>query len=335
MKRIQTILLLCLFCGAVWSCRKDDTYRHSRPVEAFGGTTYDYLKSQPENFRDVLFVLEKCGLANLLKTDSVTLFAPTDQSLHAAMESYNVYRKTLGLAPAGMDDVDSSSWRAVMGNYLFRGAYKMVDFTGQDGTQLLSLSLRHFNMRHTTRAAAGAPGLGAEVISMAYLNGSRFTKYWLASFAGTTNIVTKNGTVHILEPRHVLGFNTFVFKAREKQNLWSEMKVFADGARTQPNGTINLWNFYVKRLKAIDGQTVETEALTNGPTGDQMQITVNPDFSAVVKAAPSAANQTVEDMGSRFDPDNLAFNLKFRFMDAQGQEHKVEEILRYTAIREQ
>lgn len=334
MKRIQPILLLCL-AACLWSCRKDDTYRHSEPVSRFDGTTYAYLQSQPENFSKVLHVLELSGLADLLKTDTITLFAPTDQSLVAAMESYNVYRKSLGQAPAEIDDIDPSSWRAVMGNYLFNGKYAMNDFASQDGIMLLSHSLRQFNMLRVSRTAAGAPGLGSEMIRCSYLNGSRFTKYWLAANAGTTNIATKNGMVHIMEARHVLGFNTFVSKARAIQNRWSEAKIFADGAWTKPNGTITLWNFYAKEIKAVDEWTVEMEALTNGVNGDKIRITVRPDFTAEVKSAPSAANQTAVDMGSEYDPANVTFNLKYKFTDAQGKENIVEEVIRYIAIREQ
>lgn len=320
----------------VMSCKKDNTYREELPSRQFTGTVYQYLQSQPENFKNVLRMLDKSGLGKMLATDKVTLLAPTDQSLQAALETYNVYRKTINQPPVTLNDIDSSSWRAILGNYIFTGVFVAADFGGQDGRTLISKSIRPMDLRLVQRTAAGVQGLGPEVVKFSYMNGSRFVRNWLSSFAGTSDIRTSNGMIFILEPGHVLGFNTFTAKVSEYQNLFSEQKTFADGSAALPNGTVGLWNFYPKKLTAIDSSTVETEAADRKADKLVMRLKINADNSVTVTAAPSSANQQIGNNGTCFfDPVSSLFNLNYTYTDAAGKKCPVQEVIRYVAIREQ
>ncbi|SEW36646.1 BT_3044 domain-containing protein [Chitinophaga arvensicola] len=328
------LLLLCCLTGS--SCKKDNTYRQEVPAQNFQGTTYEYLRSQPSNFRNVLQMLEKCGLAQTLQKDKVTLFAPTDQSLEAALQNYNVYRKTMQQPPVTLNDIDSSSWRTILGNYLFTGSWATGDFAGQDGKTLISMALRAMDLRLVQRTASGASQLGSEVVRLSHMNGSRFVKYWLSAYATTSDIHTANGMVFILEPSHVVGFNTFSAKAAEYQNLYSESKAFADGSATLANGTITLWNFYAKKLTAVNANTVETEVADKKALKYFMRLTVQADNKVTVTPAPKSVIQQVEQHGACFfDPATSLFNLNYTYTDTNGKQYQVLEVIRYIAVREQ
>lgn len=330
-------IVLLLLCGVlVTSCKKDTTYRQAVPPQNYAGTVYEYLQSQPGNFKNVLQVLDKSGLGKSLKNDTVTIFAPTDQSLDAALENYNVYRKTINQPAVTLNDIDSSSWRAILGNYLFSGSWSSKDFAGQDGKTLISMAIRAMDLRLVQRTASGAQGLGSEVVRLSHMNGSRFIKYWLSAFATTADIHTANGMVYILEPAHVVGFNTFVAKASEYQNAYSEQKTFADGSATLANGAITLWNFYPKKLTAVDAGTVAVEVASRKADNYFMQLTVHADNTVTITPTATSATQQVQNKGACFfDPVASLFNLNYTYTDTNGKVYEVMEVIRYIAIREQ
>ncbi|MBO9732139.1 MAG: fasciclin domain-containing protein [Chitinophaga sp.] len=331
-----SVVLLLLCCVVLASCKKDNTYRQALPPQNYTGTVYEYLRSKPGNFKDVLQVLDRSGLGQLLKTDTITIFAPTDQSLKAALDNYNVYRQAAQQPPVTLNDIDSSSWRAIMGNYLFSGSWRSSDFAGQDGKILVSKALRVMDLRLVNRRAAGVEGLGSEVVRLSHMNGSRFVKYWVSAYATTAEIKTTNGMVYVLEPGHVVGFNTFFGKASEYQNLYAEQKIFADGAATLPNGNIQLWNFYPKKLTAIDANTVETEMANRLSSNYLMRLTVNTDNTVTITAAPGSPTQDIHNKGAcYFDQTASLFNLNYTYTDTNGKTYEVAEVIRYIAIREQ
>ncbi|HEY9260078.1 fasciclin domain-containing protein [Chitinophaga sp.] len=331
-----SVVLLLLCCVVIVSCKKDTTYRQALPPQNYKGTVYEYLRSQPGNFKNVLQAIDKSGLGKMLTNDSVTLFAPTDQSLDAALGNYNVYRQTIHQPAVTLNDIDSSSWRSILGNYLFTGNWRSEDFAGQDGKTMVSAALRVMDLRLVQRTASGAAGLGSEVVRISHMNGSRFIKFWVSAFATTSDVHASNGMVFILEPAHVVGFNTFVAKVSEYQNLYSEQKTFADGAAALANGTITLWNFYPKKLKAIDAATVETEMANRIADKYAMRLTVHADNTVMVTAAPASPAQQIQNNGACFfDPAASLFNLNYTYTDVSGKVYQVTEVIRYNAIREQ
>lgn len=331
-----SVVLLLLCCVVLTSCKKDNTYRQALPPQNYSGTVYEYLRSKPGNFKDVLQVLDRCGLGQLLKTDTITIFAPTDQSLNAALDNYNSYRQAANQPPVTLNDIDSSSWRVIMGNYLFSGSWRSSDFAGQDGKSLVSKALRVMDLRLVNRRAAGVEGQGPEVVRLSYMNGSRFVKYWISTYATTAEIKAKNGMVYVLESSHLVGFGAFFGKAGSYQNLYSESVLFADGSATLPNGNIELWNFYPKELAAIDANTVQTEMANRLSKNYEMRLTINADNTVTIAAAPDSPAQEIHNNGAcYFDPAASLFNLNYTYTDTDGKTYQVAEVIRYNAIREQ
>lgn len=328
-------LLPIVLIGLLGSCTKDGPYSLYKPTGKYNGNIYDYLKSQPEHFQYLLVALDKAGLTDVLTQDSITFFVPTDQSLLAAMDKYNVFRKSQQLSPVAINDIDSSSWRYILLPYLFEGVYPVNAFDKQDGLTLTSMALRPMHGKVIRHNASGADGLGATTIEFSYTNGSTFIVNWISGFVSTPNVYATNGIIHILEARHILGFNYFIHKAKAPQNLYSENRTFASGSIDNPDGTSNLWSFYTKSLTAVNANTVETEAVTNDlEPGLVMWLTVEDNDSVIVKAAPGSLNTTIKNDGPCFfDPENFNFILNYSYEDGDGK-HKINETIRYIAIRE-
>jgi len=317
------------------SCRKPNPYLSYQPVSSFGGTIYDYLHAHPADFNYMLYVLDKAGLTTMLQQDTLTFFMPTDNSLMAAMDEYNAYRQVQGKTPVTFNNIDSSSWRSILEPYLIRGELQLNDFTGQDGLMMTTLARRPMHGELIKHNASGVKESGSETVEFSYPNGSRFTIDWISAYVSTSNIKTKNGIIHILENRHVLGFNYFIYKAKQPQNKYSEGRTFSTGTITAPNDIKDIWGHYIKELKAVDSNTVETEAVsfaTLAQKGFVMRLTVHDNDSITVRSAPSSVNATIQNDGPCFfDPVNFEFTLNYSYIDFDGK-HTVNETIRYIAV---
>jgi len=322
---IAIISLICII-----SCQKEDRYSHYSQNKSYDGTIYDLLESHPETFGLVLFAFQKAGLTPLLKKDdSLTLFAPTDINLKSALEKYNVNRRSRNLSSAGLNNIDSSSLRAILSPYIFTHMYSMSDFERQDGLTITSLALRPMNGEVIRYNASGVEGAGSETIKFSYLNGSRFTENWIPAYVATPNIKTKNGIVHILGNRHLLGFDFFIEKAKELQNVYSEKVTFAKGQIISPDGSIDLWDSHVKELRAVNSNTVEAEAANLLNRGYKMWLTVHDNDSVTIISAPGTVNLTIENDGPcYFDIENYQFILNYSFIDSKGK-HTISETISY------
>ncbi len=328
------IVIFLLLTTGLASCTKEGPFTHYENNNKFNGTIYDFLRSQPDHFNYLLFVLDKAGLTDMLKQeDSLTFFVPTDVSLLAALNEYNVYRQSNGLSKVALNDIDSSSWRYILLPYIAKGIYTLEDFSGQDGLDVTTMAMRLMHGDLIRHNASGAKNLGSKTIQFSYPNGSKYVKDWISTNISTPNIRVKNGIIYVVENRHVLGFSYFSGKASEPQNLYSEARAFASGQMTDPDGTLHLWSFYNKKLTAVNSNTIEVEAVSNAYGGLGMWLTIHPDDSITIRPAPWSGNQNIHNTGPcYFDSENLQFILNYGFQDILG-EHVINETIRYIAIR--
>lgn len=325
-----TLAVAC-FLISVTACRKDNRYTTYQPANTYKGAISQYIASHAGNFDSMLLVLNKSGLTTVLANDTVTFFAPTDQNLLAAMNGYNIYRQANGLSPVTLNDIDSASWRVILGPYIIPGRWEMKDFMEQDGQILNNIVLRSMHGKVIQQASSGVKNMGSGTLKFSYMNGSRFERDWLSAYVATSNINVDNGVVHVLEPRHVLGFNYFINKAKERQNLYSENTAFASGSLTFPNSDNRIWTLRVKKLTAIDANTIETEAADLLESGYVMRLTIGTNDSIILKPAPASVNMTIEPNGPcYFDPVSFTYRLNYRYMGADGY-RLVSETIKYIA----
>lgn len=325
-----TFVLLLLLAGQ--ACHKQfSAYHDAQTSDHYEGSVMDYLTSRPDAFDSLVVVIRYAGLEQVLKSDSVTFFAPTDGSVMAALQSYNIFRRSEGLPVLSLTDIDSSSWRSILTAYIINRPLHLSDFNNQDGLTMRTVGLRDMHGSVIRQNASGVLGAGVKTIQFSYPNGSRYTRDWLSADVSTSDIQATNGVINILENRHILGFNTFIDKARTRQNLYSEARVYASGTITLPNTDSRIWTHRVKALRAAGKDTVETEAFDSLAGGYLMRLVIEGNDSVKVLAAPGSVNQTIMRNGPcYFDPEKLVFHLDYMLRKEDGM-YYISEVIQYTA----
>ncbi|EDM35584.1 endoglucanase-related protein [Pedobacter sp. BAL39] len=218
MKNFRSLLrplVLCLCIGTVAlqsSCRKDDTF-HEEPAEreVVNMNTYDYLKSKRGIYDSLVFLIDRLGLADTLKNETVTLFAPTNESFKLAITNLNNLRASTGKSPLFLANIDTRHLDTLLTKYIIKGAYPSDSLTKQDG--LMFYGVKYQRMMHAKKLTSSSSGYGnggPAYIQFDDTKQSIFNRYWSTTTTGSIDIQTNNGFVHIVEPNHVFGFDEFV-----------------------------------------------------------------------------------------------------------------------------
>lgn len=205
-------------------------YNATPPVNTTNLTTYDYLKSKPGTYDSLLMLVDKFkGMKQILTSDSVTLFAPSNSSFQLAVQNLNDLRKARGQNPiylsqlaAGTAGVtgsknielakrDSAALDTLVSMYIIKKWFVAADFSIGDGQTVTSV--RGDYPMHGQRIFADAEGFqngGVEAIEYADTKRSLFVAKWSKTQTTSVNIKTKNGYVHLLRTDHVFGFDEYV-----------------------------------------------------------------------------------------------------------------------------
>lgn len=224
---IFSALFLCALLFHT-GCIKEKGY-YSTPNLNSGTTldTYAYLKSKPGVYDSLLLVIDKLGMAKILRDSTVTLFAVSNAGFQIAIKNLNNIRKAKGkeaiflsqlvsgkslvMADIAKAKSDSAHVDTMVSQYIIKGLYKSGDFTVGDGQNIFSV--RGNYPMHGKRVYADAQGMqkgGPEIIEFANTKRSVFVPNWASATTSSVNIKTRNGMVHLLEPDHVFGFDEFV-----------------------------------------------------------------------------------------------------------------------------
>lgn len=218
MKKLKNIfgeVALGLCCCAIFlhsGCGKDNGfYNEIDNDKNIPLNTYDYLKSKRGVYDSLLLVIDRVGLADTLRNESVTLFALSNSNFKLAMTNLNNLRRTTGKDPLFLSNVDIKHLDTLITKYIIRGIYTSEALDEQDG--LTFYGVRYSRMMHGKLAASTSSGYGnggPAYIKLDDTKQSIFVKNWVSTTTGSVNIKTTNGIVHIIEPNHVFGFNEFV-----------------------------------------------------------------------------------------------------------------------------
>ena len=209
-------------------CKKEKGFYDTENVNP--GTsldTYEYLKSKPGVYDSLLSLIDKFGMERTLRDSNITLFAVSNEGFQIAIQNLNNIRKSKNknsvfleelasgkaLLPAdiGKAKADSAHLDTMVARYIIKGQYNSTDFAVGDGQGIFSV--RGDYPMHGKRLYADAEGMqngGSEIIQFSNTKRSVFTPNWALATTSSVNIKTKNGTVHLLEPDHVFGYDEFV-----------------------------------------------------------------------------------------------------------------------------
>ncbi|MGO4290931.1 fasciclin domain-containing protein [Chitinophaga sp. RAB17] len=206
------LLLVGLFISA---CKKDYYIDGGLADPHYNGTIYDYLVKNPYLFDTVAFIVEKAGMKDMLQNDSVTFFAPTDQSIGDALRALNELRYRMVEDSAQLSDIPGSVWRDFLLRYIMKGkhtanqfarvdpanwyAYPGINYVMANG-YILNIGLQYQNYN-------GVEAVGARILLLTDITFDpvTFRNNPYVNVA-SSDIQPTNGVIHALNIRHTFGF---------------------------------------------------------------------------------------------------------------------------------
>ena len=92
--------------------------------------------------------------------------------------------------------------------YLFNGRYSMDDVLNVGATEVPCMSYGHLMRMEVGRgAASGAEGVGVRYMCLIETWDSKVTTTWVKAEVESSDIMTRNGWLHVLSDGHEFGFN--------------------------------------------------------------------------------------------------------------------------------
>ncbi|WP_126246439.1 carbohydrate-binding protein [Chitinophaga rhizosphaerae] len=206
-------VLIAGLMAATFSCMKrNEEFRDMQPVREVKMSTYDFLKSANKGglYDTLIYLLDKTGLADKLKSGKVTFFVPQDFSIAAAMYDINFTREKRG-DPGNwtVDSVRLGIWDTLLSRYMLEGTYDLDTLRYADGMNLVTPYGYEMNGKAIITTASGIENGGSMVIQYSDKNESRIMKNWVMTTTEAANLKTTTGVVHMLEPKHIFGFSSF------------------------------------------------------------------------------------------------------------------------------
>lgn len=194
------------------SCSKDTGYYAAKVEDkSFNGNTYDYLKSKPGVFDSLLKVIDRLGYQDMLKNDSVTLFAPPNQCFEVVLNNLNNLRNQSELEPLSLGNVNALHLDTMMSQYIIKGLHNTQSLDLQDGVSLYGVKYDYpMNARLGVSSSSGYIEGGAQNILFQNTNRKALVSNWTSTTTSSNNIKTSNGLVHVVSSDHIFGFTQFV-----------------------------------------------------------------------------------------------------------------------------
>lgn len=229
---VGKLLLVSFLAAQVFQagCKREEGFYDTEVLETSTDLdTYEYLKSKPGKYDSLIYLIDKLGIEQELRTGEVTLFAPPNETFQTAMNNLNDARTATGKSATFLTELisgklgkvttrdkkkgeaDSAHIDTMVSRYIVKGIKPVSDFALGDGQSLFSI--RGNYPMHGQRIYADAQGYqngGSEVIEFSNTKRSIFVSRWSKTTTTSVNIRTKNGMVHLLRPDHVFGFDEFV-----------------------------------------------------------------------------------------------------------------------------
>lgn len=223
MNRKLILIGFGLIASLIYACSQDDylidTGKHD-PVHE--GSILHYLQSRPDLFTDLVKVVQIAGMEEVFEKDTITFFAPPDESIHRAVNLMNDRLFTLGKdTVSDYRQVAPEVWEELLSYYIFDGKYLLKDYPQLDtlsipsfpGQGYVSRANRIMNIGVIFRNANGVEYAGYRQIVISYIPDQlEPLENWVNAPIASSNIQPYNGVVHALNyVRHHFGFDLGLF----------------------------------------------------------------------------------------------------------------------------
>lgn len=216
MRKLLPLAGILLLVGLLISACKKDYYIDGGLADPhYNGTIYDYLVKNPYLFDTVAFIVEKAGLKDMLQNDSVTFFAPTDQSIGDALLALNRERYRSVEDSAHLSDIPGSVWRDFLMRYIMKGkhtanqfarvdpanwyAYPGINYVMANG-YILNIGLIYQNYNNVEAVGARILLLTDITFDPVTFRNNPYVN------VASSDIQPTNGVIHALNIHHTFGF---------------------------------------------------------------------------------------------------------------------------------
>jgi len=230
------LFLICFAAGIamIFNACKKDYYVDGGLAEAkYDGSIYDYLSSKPYLFDSVVQIIDLAGLKDVLSSDTVTFFCPTDQAIGDAMDALNDYRYGVVEDSVHIEDVSAEVWKKFLSMYILKGKYTAATFPRVDpdnifsypGINYVMLNGYVLNIGLIYNDYGGAEAVGARILNVTDItyNPSNYKEDPRIQVM-TSDIQPNNGVLHVLRNKHVFGFRGGEFTRVAEQYLLMDGK---------------------------------------------------------------------------------------------------------------
>lgn len=217
MKKIIFQWPLALICLVLLtqSCKKEYFKDGGLANPIYNGTIYDYLTEKTLYFDTIKHIVDLAGMKDMMTSDSITFFAPSDDVIRVAMNNINALRFAQMKDSVTMEDLGPDVWRKFLGMYILKGkrvagsfprvstsnpaAFPGINYIMLDG-YILNIGLEYTNYN-------GVEGVGPRIMYLTDVtydptNFRNNPKVRVVS----SDIQPKNGVIHVLSIDHPLGF---------------------------------------------------------------------------------------------------------------------------------
>lgn len=202
--------LICFLLPlALAACEKDQAPLDEEPVSQIPENSYEFLTTQRGFFDTLITLIDRSGIAEQLKNEEITFFAPQDYSIKIAMDNLNYDRANRGRSHWTLDSIPDHALDTLLNRYIMKGIIPSDSLEYADGVELTNAYGYAMNGKKISSNASGTVGSGPVIIQYSDKNNSRFIRDWTQSYTQTSDLETSNGMVHILESEHIFGFNSF------------------------------------------------------------------------------------------------------------------------------
>lgn len=204
MKNIFKRKLLLVLAVVMASCTEDYFIESGPASGVVNMTSYDYLSSKPDNFSELVKLIDHTDRKALVNQDNITLFALQNKSILDYLGSMDYS----SVAEADVDDLDS-----LLQKYIIVDA-KMLrsGITSGLGDDVVTANAINMNVKLVSDEYKGVQNVGAKNIIYtdadlyASLKADKKSTTAAEVIVTSGDIQTTNGVIHVLSDEHKFGF---------------------------------------------------------------------------------------------------------------------------------
>lgn len=221
MKKIfrWTLVLTCIVM-LTQACKKDYYVDGGLANPHYNGTIYDYLTEKKLYFDTIKQIIDLAGMKDMMTSDTITFFSPTDEVIRVAMNELNAVRYATMKDSVKMSDLGPEVWRKFLSMYILRGkrvagtfprvstenisAFPGINYIMMDG-YILNIGLEYTSYN-------GVEAVGPRILTVTDVtfDPSNFRNNPKVRVV-SSDIQPKNGVIHALSISHYFGFRRSEF----------------------------------------------------------------------------------------------------------------------------